>query len=204
MRRFLLLVVVLVLAAACGKKGGEEQAKQTGTEPVAKTTGPGGEPLRGEPKSMIREDEFSEFETIANARIQPYFDAEGTRTELSVSPGERFTLYVFGEYNELYPMSAAEYRLMLPADVTVLSSRNTDSTIVTLGNWDQDFMIAFRCMPGPKALIAAYECMAGESFTGGGVETVKGSDLNFIGFTMCDEERTLIRAKGGKAELGKK
>jgi hypothetical protein len=197
MRRILIAIMALTLLVSCSTKTEE------GTETTAKP--PQGEQARTEPVSAIYADEeFGEIDRLADAHIRPYFDAEATQTEKAVSAGEYFDLYVIAEYNELYPMSAAEYKLVLPEGVVVMGMVQTDSTILTLGKWDNDFMIAFRCTSGPKAMLVKYQCKAEDDFTGGTIETVKGMDLNFLGFTLCDEIKTMVKGKGGTAEISKK
>ena len=55
---------------------------------------------RGEPKSMIPGEELSEMEQLANAKLKPYFDANASQTEKAVSPGDRFDVYMFAEYDK--------------------------------------------------------------------------------------------------------
>ena len=189
MYRVIILLFVLVILCACGKTEEEQPPAQAQDTP-------------GRP--MIDDSEFGEFDRLANALLRPYFDETGADTVLEVAPGEYFDLYIFSEYNELYPMSAAEYKLVLPPEVSVMGTVTTDSTILTLGRYDVDFMIAFRCMQGPKNWIVKYSCKAHEEFEGGMIETIRGQNMDFLGFTMCDGAHTLIRGRGGKAELKKK
>jgi len=202
MKRLILAIFVLGLIAACGK-GGDQKTEtasqdQKATEPAEGVPGAGTTP----PVSMIPEGEGpSEFEKAANGKIRPYFDDKGTKTEIAVAPGDYFDLYVFGEYSELYPMSAAEWKLVLPENVSIMGQTHTDSVIVSMGKWDSDFMMAFQCTPGPKIQLVKYQCKAHEGFTGGKIETTTGDNLNFIGFTMCDATKTLIHGQGGVAEL---
>ncbi|UCG51150.1 MAG: hypothetical protein JSW58_13260, partial [Candidatus Latescibacterota bacterium] len=132
---------------------------------------------------------------------KPYFDVEGTQTEKIIATGDVFDLYVFGEFSKDFPMSAAEFRVVLPEGVTVMSSAYSDSTILQFGNPQNDFMMAFRCSYGPKLWLVKFECRTDENFKGGTIETGEGLQQHFLGFTLCDVGRTLIRAKPGKAEI---
>jgi hypothetical protein len=195
MNRILVLLMVLTMLSACSKSGDD------GTDTAGEHEG---HSHAEEPVAMIPDEEFSEYEKIANAQISPFFDVEANVAEKAVAPGEQFDFYVFGQYNELYPMSAAEYKVKVPEGITVMSTAESDSTILSLGKWDNDFMIAFHCAPGPRFMIVKYTCEVDESFSGGVVETTKGADRNFIGFTMCDATRTPVRARGGQARLTRK
>jgi hypothetical protein len=175
---------------SCGgkKEEGAVQKAQTSTQ-------------EKKPVQMIPDEEFSEFDKLGQGFIRPYFDKDATLTEKTVKAGETFDLYVVAEFNPLYPMSAAEYCLVLPEGVAVTSSANSDSTILTLGRQDEDFMIAFRCTPGPKLWLVNYKCVASPGAVGGTVMTEKGRSQDFLGFTMCDEQRTLVKAKPGTAQI---
>jgi len=200
MSRIFALLAVLVLIVACDNKGSNdagESAQGTGT--------PGGIPLEtpaGEP--MIPDEEFSEFEKLANAVIRPYFDEKGTVTELAVAPGEQFDLWVFAEFKTTHPMSAAEYKLIVPEGVTIVGSSNTENVRITMGKWHTDFSIAFSCMEGPKHWLVKYICIAEDNFAGGPVRITKGHVQDYLGFTMCDAAKTMIRAKPDNAVLRKK
>ena len=186
------MLLVLGLTASCGGAGdetaGDENATQTDEQAV----------------QMIPDEEFSEFEKLANAFIKPYFDENGTQSEKTVKPGDRFDIYVMAEFSTQYSMSAAEYKLNIPEGITVMGSTNSDSTILNLGKYDRDFSIVFRCVSGPWMWLVKYQCFVEDGFKGGVVETEKGADLNFLGFTMCDVQKTMIKAKPGKAVLSVK
>jgi len=186
------MIVMISLLASCGGKTDETADDQQTAD------------TRGEPRQIIPDEEFSEFEKLANAFIRPYFDDQATQSEKTIKPGENFDVYVFAEFSEQYPVSAAEYKLSVPEGITVLFSVECDSTILSLGKYDNDFMIVFKCTAGPKMWIAKYACKADEGFRGGTFETHKGEGLNYLGFTMCDEQKTMLKAKPGKAVLKKK
>ncbi len=189
--------MALVFLASCGK--GDEAGSQTASNdatPVVQERPPG--------RPAIPDDEFSEEERIINASLRPFFDGEGTETEATIAPGEYFDIYVFAEYNEAFPMAAAEWRLLLPAEVSVMGEVRNDTTIANVGKYDQDFGIAFPCMADPRWWIVKYTCKAHEEFDGGEIELTRGTGLDFIGFVTCDNENTMIRAKGGTAVLKRK
>jgi len=198
MKKLAILCLAMFVVVSCSKK--EDEA--TDSEVVDnKVTSESAVALRGEPKAMIPGEELSEMEKLANAYIKPYFDDEATQTEKAVAPGDRFDLYVFAEYDKNYPMSAAEFRVTLPEGVSILSSTHCDSTILQFGNPEGDFMIAFHCSYGPKMWLVRYECSADESFTGGTIKTDEGMAMHYLGFTLCDVSKTLIRAEPGEAVL---
>jgi hypothetical protein len=183
--------MALSFFAACG--GNNEE----GAETAAHTHD-------DEPIQMIPDDDWNEFAEAANAHLNPYFDAEGTVTEKAVAPGDYFDMYIVAEYSEDYPMNAAGYQLHVPEGVTILSSKNCDSTIVVVGEPLHDFVMGFRCTKGPKMWLVQYQCRVNDEFTGGEITTTAGHDFKFLGFTLCDEDKTMIPAKSGTAMLTKK
>lgn len=200
MSRVFTLLAVLVLVVACDNTGSEQ-----GGDSAQDTGSPEGIPLetsRGEP--MIPDEEYSEFEKLANAYIRPYFDEEGTVTELAVAPGDQFNIWLFAEFNTTHPMSAMEFMLIVPDGVTIFATQNTKKVRLTMGAWDTDVSIAFHCMNGPKHWIVKYLCQAEENFAGGTVRTAKGQVQGYLGFTMCDASKTMIRAKPAQVTLRKK
>jgi hypothetical protein len=191
MKRIFVLLLVVWLTASCSGKGDET----AGEESAAKTS---------KPVQMIPDEEFSEFEKLAKAYIKPYFDANGTQSEKTVKPGDIFELYIVSEFSEQYTMSAAEFKLVVPEGISVLASTNCDSTILNLGKYDVDFMIAFHCKSGPGMWLVKYQCKVDDGFKGGVIETQKGINMNFLGFTMCDVQKTMIKARPGKAVISVK
>jgi hypothetical protein len=200
MKKLVILCLALFVIVSCSKKE-EDKAE---SEPAGDAQGESAVALRGEPKAMIPGEELSEMEQLAKAKLRPYFDENASVTEKALAPGDRFDLYVFAEYDKNYPMSAAEFRVVLPEGVSILSSTNCDSTILQFGNPEGDFMIAFHCSYGPKMWLVKYECSADESFAGGAVKTDEGMAMHYLGFTLCDVSKTLIRAEPGEAVLRRK
>jgi hypothetical protein len=125
-------------------------------------------------------------------------------TEKAVSQGDRFELYVFLGYPEPYHVNALEYRLELPAGVSILAEAKFDSHALTIGNPLEDFSMAYQCAPPGKYHVMKYECLAGEGFAGGEVRTTPGVNKHgklFLGVVACQEEPTKIPAQGGTAVL---
>lgn len=188
MKKLFVLLLAFWALSSCDR-GGDETARTESTPAQ-----------RPEPVAAVAEGEFSEFDKLANGFIRPYFDVEGTQTEKTVKAGENFDLYIVAEYNKDFAMCAAEYRLVVPDGMRVLSSANTDSTILTLGDLE-DFSTTFRCTAGPKMWLVRYTCTSDPTFRGGEIRTEKGANMHFLGFSLCDGEFTLVNARPGTATL---
>ncbi len=196
MKKFLVLMMVIGLVASCGKSDeGEETVAET-TDAVVEET--------PEPQQGIPDQSVSGYESAAKGVLRPAFDKEGKQTSKEVTPGEMFDIYVIAEFDDAFSMSGAEYKLVIPDGITVLGASYMDSVNVTLGKYETDVMMAFRCVGGPGSWLAKYLCKAEDNFRGGTVETLPGDNLDFRGFVMCDHMRTEIRAAGGTAEIGRK
>lgn len=193
MYRLIVLLLAVAVLGACGKGG--EESKQSEPPGQVQTQMPPGH-------QAIPEEGLSEFEKLAAATLKPYFDEAGTQTTKTIKPGEYVDVYVVAEFNTAYPMSAAEYRLELPPGMTIMGVSKSDSVVIDFGKPEEDVMMAFRCSAGPKLWLMKYFCKTSEDFAGGDISTHEGSNLNYLGFTLCDVTRTKIRATGGKATIG--
>lgn len=193
------IIAALLVASVLLSCSGEKKKEAAADEKIAAGTGGQSEPVQ-----MIPDEELSEFDKLLNAHIKPYFDAGATVVEKAVAPGDTFDIFVFGEYSETYPMSAAEFMLSVPASIEVLYETKSDSTVLTVGSYKRDYMMTFRCAKGPKFMMMKYSCRANEAFSGGNVETGEGMVHHFLGFTLCDETRTMVKARPGRATLSLK
>ncbi len=193
------MITALLVASVLFSCSGDKKKEGTAEEKVA--TGTAGQ---SKPVQMVPDEELSEFDKLLDAHIRPYFDAEATVTEKAVAPGETFDIYVFGEYSENYPMSAAEFMLSVPEAIEVLYETKSDSTVLTVGSYKKDYMMTFNCAKGPKFMMMKYSCRANDAFSGGAVETGEGMVHHFLGFTLCDETRTMVKARPGRATLSMK
>ena len=199
MRQVVFVLLIVSLFAACTEKS--EEGNETATQGQQ---GLATEDAEGGPIEMIPDEGLSEFEKLAKGYLRPYFDEAGTVTEKALSDGDQFDIYLFAEFDKGFPMSAAEYKLVLPPGVAVMGETKSDSVILTMGNYHDDFLLAFRCSHGPRLWLMKYQCIATDTFEGGTIRTTKGDNLNFLGFTMCDATKTLIGCLGGSAVLSKK
>jgi hypothetical protein len=208
MTRLLIAIVAILFVMSCSKKKDDAPPNAAGGATSSGATAGEGIPDVGHEHGQAAipdsADQFSAFDEAAQAFLRPTFDKAGKETSKTVAPGEQFDFYVIAEFNDALAMSAAEYKLVFPQGITVLGSALTDSAIVSLGRHDVDFMISFKCLEGPRHWIVKYLCRVEEDFAGGVVETVKGDNLNYLGFASCDASKTEIRARGGKAQLTKK
>ncbi len=195
MKRALIAAFLGVLFLSCGGK--KDEASPPADRPAKSTE-------QSKPRAAEETSSRDGFSELIGARIVPYLDEKASSTEKAVGVGEEFSIYVFGEYDKMYEMSAAEFKLDVPEGIEVLGEVKSDSTIMTMGKYDKDFMMAIKCTPGPKIMLMKYLCRVGSGFQGGVIETHKGETQKFIGFTLCDETRTLVAAETGRAVLKKK
>ena len=204
---FFLGALFLFGVAGCGgDKSGESTATadQTTQEnqtaagqlpPSAVTAKPGSEIATEPVTSMPLEGLF----------IKPYFDEKGVVTEMSVSPGQEFAIGVWAETAAPYTTNAAQYRLDLPPGVRVTSVAEMEAKSVSMGNYAENYQIAYACQPSGRFRIVKYLCIAEEGFMGGEVKIDTGMDAQgtpFVGFSTCDFQ--LAPSSMGSAILKKK
>jgi hypothetical protein len=190
MKRFLIVIAILAVGFACGQK----ESETTSSQEEAVTT----EADREEPRQAIP-DQRVVLSVIPT--LKPYFDENGTVAEKMVSPGETFDLYVIIGCGESDHVTAAEYKLLMPAGITIESVVDTDSLVMKSGTPEKSMMVAFRCSPGPKIGLAKYKCLVGDGFAGGSIATIEGEKSNFIGVVDCGPDPVQISAEKGAAVL---
>jgi hypothetical protein len=98
-------------------------------------------------------------------------------------------------------MGAVIFKIEFPEGISVLGNKMLESYRLSLGTFQKEFMMSFECKNGPKLLLVKFVCKANEDFSGGVVQLGKGDYEGFIGYSMCDQERTRIPAKAGGAVL---
>jgi len=167
-------------AAETGGHESSESPSASATLPPADVTSSPGNEIAVEPvESTPMEGLF----------IKPYFDDEGTVTELSIKAGDRFSFGVWAETAEPYTTNAAQYSLELPAGVNVVSSNVFAAGKATIGRYDGNFQVTYECQPSGRFRIVEYFCIAGPEFKGGEVKVRPGFDSGgnpYLGFSTCE------------------
>ncbi len=207
---FLLVLCVSGVAGCGGEKSGESTATAEQTTPENQSEN---QSAAGQlPPSAVTAKPGSEIATepvtsmpLEGLFIKPYFDEKGTVTEMSVAPGQEFAIGVWAETAEPYTTNAAQYRLDLPPGVRVTSVAEMEAKSVSMGNYAENFQIAYACQPSGRFRIVKYLCVAEPGFMGGEVKIDTGMDAQgtpFVGFSTCDYQ--LAPSSMGSAILKKK
>jgi hypothetical protein len=195
----MMIACLVVTAAGCG--GGE---KEEGDLPEVTHT-PSKAP-EGQSRSMIPE-KVEKPRTVVNVFLRPYLDEAGELTELAVTPGETFPLYLFAEYKEPYHISAVEFRLDLPEGVQIGTQEKFRERALTMGEVGSDFVLAFQCAPPGKYYVMKFTCHTFEDFEGGEISVTPGVNSqgeSFLGYVACEPETLKLPATGGSVKLTKK
>jgi len=143
-------------------------------------------------------------EVVVDVFLRPFLDAAGELTELAVAPGGTFDLYIFAEYEEPYFVSAAEFRVDLPNGVQLGSQEKFRERVLTMGNAETDFVLAFECAPPGKFFLMKYTCNTFVDFEGGEISITPGvnaSGASFLGYVACQPETLKLPATGGSVKL---
>ena len=202
----MLRLLVGVLAAVClvlplaGCGGGGEEGNSAANTPTAKPA-PQGQSRPGIPQKEV------EPEIVVGVEINPYFDELGAATQMGVAPGEQFTLYVFAQYDEPYHVSATEFRFDLPEGIRILDETKFGDRVISMGEREIDYVMAFECKAPGKFFLIKYLCVVEEGFKGGEVTMLPGVNAQgkaFLGMVACQPETRRLPAKGGTAKLTRK
>lgn len=202
---FVLGTLVLFGVWGCGGDQSGEKAAETGGQESSES--PAASALL--PPSDVTQSPGNEVavEPVENTPldglfIKPYFDADGTVTQLSVKAGQEFSFGVWAETVEPYTTNAAQYSLELPAGVRVLSLREFAARKASIGHYQGSFQIAYECQPSGRFLLVEYFCVADPEFAGGDVNVRPGYDAAsnaYLGFSSCDFQHA--PAAAGSATL---
>jgi hypothetical protein len=196
-RSFLvILAAVGLLMSGCSKK--EERATQ---EPGGQSAAEMLPDTSGDKHEVIPSSDVPET-PIEGLSLNPYFDEAGTQTELSVSRGGQFKLYIMAQTVEPYPTLSAQLRLAVPPGISVLYTVETPKKLSSLGQYDFNYMVAYDCTPPGRFVVVSYVCQVGDDFQGGEILVQPGflaDNSSFLGFATC--EFVEVRASGGKATL---
>lgn len=182
-------------AADQGAEGDTTSTAQTGQGmmPDVPANTPGTESI---PMSDVPET------PIEGLSLNPYFDEAGTKTELSVAPGEQFKLYIMATTVDPYEVNSAQLRLQFPPGVTVLYTIEHARKTSSMGQPDFSYMVVFDCTPPGRFVVVSYVLQASQDFQGGEIRVLPGflaDSATFLGFATCGFQE--IRAAGGTATV---
>lgn len=195
-------VAVLCLFSPLAGCGGGDDGE---AESTAQTSTPATTP-EGQSRPAIPDRE-EKPDYVEGAFVSPFFDEAGTVSELAVTAGEKFTLYVFAEVPPPFQISAAEFRFDLPDGVTVINHETFGPRVLTMGTHNSDFVMGFECLESERIYLIKFNCIAGDDFAGGDIVMTPGvnaSGATYLGFVSCQPETRRLPARGGKATLTKK
>jgi hypothetical protein len=116
-------------------------------------------------------------------------DDAGTVVEKAVAVGEKFSIGVWAESASPYTTNAAQYRMELPPGVRVTSTAELEAKSVSMGNYAENYQVAYDCQPSGHFRLVEYLCVAEPGFMGGEIKILSGVDAQgspFVGFSTCD------------------
>jgi hypothetical protein len=192
--------VVVLGAVGCGKKeAGTREA--AGTSKSSKATGMMPDTTNAPKQEAVPMNDVPET-PVDGLALNPYFDEAGTKSEIAVTKGEQFKLYIMAQTVEPYPTGSAQLRLQMPPGINVLYTVETDHKLSSLGHYDYNYMVAYDCTPPGRFVVVSYVCQADQDFKGGQIEVLPGflsDNATFLGFATC--EFVEVRASGGTATV---
>jgi hypothetical protein len=202
---FFLWAVVFVGFVGCGKKGDVGEAATTGgsDKPSVSSQLPPADVVAKEGAPLMAE--APPTPPVEGLYVKPYLDEKGSVTELAVTPGQEFDIFVFGETIDPYKTSGVQYRMQIPDGIRVLGTKEIATKSLSMGDYKENYMLAYSCQPTGHFVIATYRCVAEPDFRGGEISVfdgIGGGGAGFLGFSTCDYVD--VRATGGTAKLDRK
>jgi len=182
MGRCAVILMMLILIVGCG---GEQSSNESGARSEAPPIDVAGEQSR----SAIPDDPPPPTSSD-NLRIMAYADADASITELTLAAGDIFNVYTFAELDGVTHVNAAQYRLVLPAGITIIGEEKTAPSVLTMGSHAELFAMVFDCRAPGKFKLMKYTCRVEDGFQGGEFEVKEGVDprgAGFIGFVSCGD-----------------
>jgi hypothetical protein len=182
--RLLVAMVLSLLVMGCTGESGDNQSNRQQTASDDRPPQPAPAPPSSESREMIPDVDI----VPEGVSLLPFFDAEGTITERTASVGDQVDIYVFVETPEPIKVSAAAYRLDIPAGVDYFREAKFPQGTMSMGTWDTNYSMAWPCRDVGRYWVMHYEFLVSDGFTGGEFATVDGFEENstmFIGFGTC-------------------
>lgn len=199
---FVVLTSVVVLGVfGCAKKeAGTEKQASTATE-SGKATDMMPDTTNAEKSEAVPMSDVPQT-PVPGLSLNPYFDEAGTKTDITVSKGEQFKLYIMAQTIDPYATGSAELRIQLPPGINVIYTVESEHKQSSLGRYDYNYMVTYDCTPPGRFILVSYVCQADQDFKGGQVEVLPGflsDNATFLGFATC--EFIEVRSSGGTATI---
>ena len=118
--RLTVFLLLTLMFAACGGDGssGDDQAARSAIPEKSDDSAPAATTeTQGRPAIPPERPE-----AVEGLLIAPFFDAEGTSTEMAVAPNEVFSVYICIQHPG-YDMTTAQWRMEVPEGITVLGEK---------------------------------------------------------------------------------
>jgi hypothetical protein len=131
-----------------------------------------------------------------------FFDAKGEKRTLKLGSRDReTTIYIIVKYPDTMPIAAVEYRLVLPAGVTIKNDVYYKERVALLGTFDEGISETFPCVPGPMLVLHALTLGVPSGLKNAEIELLAHARSEFIGIAKCDEGQTMVAATSYKAVI---
>ncbi len=131
-----------------------------------------------------------------------FFDAEGARRTVKLGSRDRqTTIYIIVKYPETMPISAVEYRLVLPEGVRIENDVYYDQRAAVLGVFEHGISETFPCVPGPMLVLHALTLSVPSGLKNAEIALLAHENSEFIGVAMCEEGNPLVPATSYKAVI---
>jgi hypothetical protein len=131
-----------------------------------------------------------------------FFDADGVKRTIHLGSRDRETkIYIIVSLPETMPISAVEYRLVLPPGVKITNDVYYKNRVALLGTFEEGISETFPCVQTAKLVLHELTLSVPPGLKDAEISLVADTRGDFIGVSECDETQTMVAATSYKAVI---
>ena len=155
----------------------------------------------GAPADTTKEDTTLSY-VSEEVSFGAFFDEQGTKRTIKLEGrGKQAMVYIFVSFPEVMQIAAAEFRLVLPAGVTIANDKYYDKRVALLGSFEEGISEAFPCVAGPRILLHALTLNVPPGLKDAEISLLPHEKSQFIGVATCDEGQPMVTGTSYKAVI---
>jgi len=155
----------------------------------------------GAPADATKEDTILSY-VSEEVSFGVFFDEQGAKRTMKLGARDKQAMiYIFVNFPEAMQIAAVEYRLVLPAGVTIENDKFYDQRVALLGTFEDGISEAFSCVAGPRILLHALTLNVPPGLKDAEITLLPHEKSSFIGVAMCDEGQPMITGTSYKAVI---
>jgi hypothetical protein len=131
-----------------------------------------------------------------------FFDEKGTKRSLTLDHGQKqVKISIIVSFPETLPISAVEYRLVLPQGVTIENDKYYQERVALMGRLEHGIAETFPCVKGPQLLLHTLTLNVPPGLKDAELAILPSEDGDLLGVAICDEGMSELRAASYRAVI---